>query len=251
MVKIRIITPLCEMDEQMAEDTLKEVAHLSAFGIECDNVVLGAGPASIENHFDETFCAPYVTIKAMEAEQDGADAIVIDCMGDPGLLSAREAVSIPVIGPGEACMHMAGMMGNRFSCVSILDSVRPIFFAHARVYGVSEKLASVRCIEVPVLDLESMAQETIIEKLTEQSLACVEQDLADTIILGCTGFVGVADAVQTRLKNAGHPVPVINPLPTAALMGAMMVMGGLSHSRHAYHKPNLNKPYKGYVIPKL
>jgi len=251
MVKIRIITPLCEMDDQMAEDTMKEVEHLSAFGIECDNVVLGAGPASIENHFDETFCAPYVTIKAMEAEQEGVDAIVIDCMGDPGLMSAREAVSIPVIGPGEACMHMAGMMGNRFSCVSILDSVRPIFFAHAKVYGVVDKLASVRCIDVPVLELESMALETIIDKLAEQSLICVQNDLADTIILGCTGFVGVAAAVEDRLKDAGYPVPVINPLPTAALLAAMMVKGGLSHSPHAYHKPNLNKVCKGFMIPKL
>ncbi|MCP4321048.1 MAG: hydrogenase expression protein HupH, partial [Alteromonadales bacterium] len=40
------------------------------------------------------------TIKqAIKAERAGADAIIIDCMGDPGLNACREAVSIPVIGP--------------------------------------------------------------------------------------------------------------------------------------------------------
>jgi len=249
MTRVRIITPLCSMSEEMTEDTMAEVRDLAAFGIKCDNVVLGQGPESIENHFDETFCAPYVVLKAMEAEAEGIDAIVIDCMGDPGMLAAREAVSIPVIGPGEAAMHMAAMMGNRFSCVSILDSVRPIFFAHARVYGIADKLASVRCINVPVLELEELGKDDVTNKLYEQSLLAVRKDLADTIILGCTGFVGVAASVQKKLAKDGYPVPVINPLPTAALLATMMVQGGLSHSPHAYHKPNLSKKFKGFEFP--
>lgn len=251
MTKVRIITPLCEMDQQMADDTMAEVAHLQSDALQIDNVVLGAGPASIENHFDEAFCAPYVAIKAMEAQLDGIDAVIIDCMGDPGMMAAREAVSIPVIGPGEACMHMAGMMGNLFSCVSILDSVRPIFFAHAKMYGVADKLASVRTIDVPVLELENMGIEGIVDRLFEEALTCVRADLADTIILGCTGFVGVADNVHQKLKDVGYDVPVINPLPAAVLLADMMIKAGLSHSPHGYHKPNLDKTFKGFTIPKL
>jgi allantoin racemase len=238
------------MDDQMAAANLQEVAHLARFGVDCDNVVLGSGPDSIENAFDEAFCAPFVVLKAMEAERDGVEAVVIDCMGDPGLMAAREAVSFPVVGCGEACMHLAGMMGHRFSCVSILDSVRPIFTAHAKVYGVADKLASVRCINVPVLELEKLGHEVLVEKLYEQSLLAVRMDLADTIILGCTGFVGVAEALHRRLVDSGYPVPVINPLPTAVFLAAMLVNGGLTHSRQAYRKPNLGKTFKGFDIPK-
>lgn len=251
MARVRIITPLCEMNDRMAAATLKEVAQLNRFGVECDNVVLGSGPDSIENAFDEAFCAPFVVLKAMEAERDGVEAVVIDCMGDPGLMAAREAVSLPVVGCGEACMHLAGMMGHRFSCISILDSVRPIFTAHAKVYGVADKLASVRSIDVPVLELESLGHEELVEKLYEQSLLAIRTDLADTLILGCTGFVGVADILHRRLADSGYPVPVINPLPTAVLLAAMMVNGGMAHSRQAYRKPNLDKLFKGFEIPKL
>jgi allantoin racemase len=232
----------------MKNATLAEVAPLGPLGIGFDVVTISAGPASIENHFDEAFAAPYVAIEAMKAEKDGIDAVVIDCMGDPGLMAAREAVSIPVVGPGEAAMHMAAMMGHRFGCVSILDSVRPIFHMHARVYGIADKLAVVRTINVPVLDIEETLGE-LPGLLYVEARKAIEEDLVDTIILGCTGFVGVAEKLQRRLlSEAGHDVPVISPLPAAALLAATMVWGNLAHSPHAYPRPNLKKRMVGFPI---
>lgn len=248
-LKIRVISPLCSMTDQMRNDTMAEVEPLSFLGIEFDNVVLGNGPASIENNFDEVMAAPYVAIEAVKAEQQKVDAVVIDCMGDPGLMAAREAVTIPVIGPGEAAMHMAAIMGNRFSCVTILDAVRPIFLSHAKIYGIAEKLASVRSIDMPVLEIEKNMS-ALPDKLYEQSLQAIEHDNADTIILGCTGFVGVADKLREKLLNqAGYNVPVINPLPNAAMVAAMMVFNHLSHSPRAYKKLNFSKKYIGYDLP--
>lgn len=249
MVKIRVITPLCSMSDQMTEDTMAEVRPLEKIGIFCDNVTIGQGPDSIESHFDEAFSAPFVAIEAMKAERDGMDGVIIDCMGDPGMMAAREAVSIPVVGPGEAAMHMAAMMGNRFSCISITDSVRPIFFAHARVYGVADKLASVRVINMPLQLIEESPEKTF-DGLYAESVNAIRMDLADTLILGCTGFVGIAERLQNKIGDElGVSVPVINPLPTAALMAAMMAQGGLSHSLHAYHRPNLKKKIVGFDIP--
>jgi allantoin racemase len=249
MVKIRIITPLCSMSEQMTEDTMAEVRPLEKLGISFDNVTIGSGPSSIESHFDEAFSAPFVAIEAMKAERDGIDGVIIDCMGDPGMMAAREAVSIPVVGPGEAAMHMASMMGHKFSCISITDSVRPIFFAHARVYGIAEKLASVRIINMPLQLIEESPEKTF-EALYAEAVKAIRQDYADTLILGCTGFVGVAQRLQDKIKRElGMAVPVINPLPTAALMAVMMVQGGLPHSPQAYHKPNLKKKFPGFDIP--
>lgn len=237
------------MSEQMTEDTMAELRPLEKFGILCDNVTIGKGPESIESHFDEAFAAPFVAIEAMKAERDGVDGVIIDCMGDPGMMAAREAVSIPVVGPGEAAMHMACMMGNKFSCISITDSVRPIFFAHAKVYGISDKLASVRIINMPLQLIEESPEKTFAALFAESARA-IKEDHADTLILGCTGFVGVAQRLQEKIQHElGVAVPVINPLPTAALMAAMMVQGALAHSPHAYHKPNLKKKIAGFDIP--
>ncbi|MDA5193834.1 aspartate/glutamate racemase family protein [Govanella unica] len=248
MALIRVITPLCSMSDEMAKDTMNEVNCLSDIQFSFDNVVLGVGPASIENSFDEAYTAPLVAIKAMEAEQDGCQAVIIDCMGDPGMHAAREAVSIPVIGPGECAMHMAATLGHQFSCVSILDSVRPIFFDHARIYGIGHKLASVRTIGVGVTELEKYGAEQINAMLLEQSLKCIQEDHADSIILGCTGFVGVAEWLQQELEKQGFAVPVINPLPTAALQAIAMIRGKIRHSKRAYKKPNLQK-YEGVKFP--
>jgi len=247
-IKIRIIIPLCDITAELAADTMAEIAPLQALGMTFDSVVLGQGPQSIENHFDETMAAPFVAIEAMRAERQGIDAVIIDCMGDPGLMAAREAVSIPVIGPGEAAMHMAAMMGHRFSCVSVLDSVRPIFFAHAKIYGVADKLASVRTINMPVLEIEQNL-DNLPELLYAQAIKAVEEDLADTLILGCTGFLGVADKLQAMLLDrAGHHVPVINPMPNAALVAATMAWGNMAHSGHAYGKPNFKKKFVGFNL---
>lgn len=247
-LKIRVITPLCEAPGDMTAKTLEELAPLQACGLAFDVVTLGAGPASIENHFDETLAAPFVVIEAMKAQEQGNDAVIIDCMGDPGLMAAREAVSIPVVGPGEAAMHMAAMAGHRFSCVSILDSVRPVFYAHAKVYGCIDKLASVRTINMPVLEIEENL-DRLPELLFKEALKAVEEDLADTIVLGCTGFLGVAAQLEHMLRSAGHAVPVINPMPVAALAAAAMVWGGIPHSKRAYPEPNFKKKYMGFTFP--
>src|SRR3546814_4706331 len=88
------------------------------------------------------------------------DAVIIDCMGDPGLKAAREVVSIPVLGPSETAMHLAAMLGHRFSIVTVLDSVVPMIDNLAKLYGMADKLASIRVIDIPVLDLESDRKST-------------------------------------------------------------------------------------------
>lgn len=233
-LRIRIVTPLCDVSEEQRAATLAEVVQFTDLGIEFDIVTLAAGPASIENPIDDALAAPQVVIEALKAEHAGIDAVIIDCMGDPGLMPAREAVSIPVVGPGEASLHLAAMMGHRVGCVSVLDSVRPMLLAHARAYGLAEKLVSVRTIDVPVLEIEDNLAK-LSELLYLESHRMIVQDRVDTIVLGCTGFLGVADELEQRLRTeANYRVPVISPLPAAALQAASMVWGGLRHSRRAY-----------------
>jgi allantoin racemase len=68
------------------------------------------GPRSIEGHFEETLAAT-ATVEAIAAHQDGADAVVLACYGDPGLYAARELVDVPVV----------GIASVRSSGLSVLD----------------------------------------------------------------------------------------------------------------------------------
>ena len=65
------------------------------------------GPRAIETRVEAAIAAANMIPKAIEAEKGGAEAIVIDCFGDPGLEVLRECVSIPVVGPGATAMRIA------------------------------------------------------------------------------------------------------------------------------------------------
>ena len=133
-------------------------------------------------------------------------------------------------------MHVAAMLGHRFSIVTVLDRCRPLLENQAKIYGVDAKLASVRAVELPVLELEADAGR-LHRLLIEQAAQAVAKDGADTIIFRCTGMFGWAKTVGVGLSAAGHDVPVIDPVPTAIQVAAGLVEVGLRHSKTAYPAP--------------
>jgi len=238
--RIRLITPITTKGFRRLED----VKAFEGPGFEIELSEIEMGPASIESEYDEMLAVPDTVAKIIQAEKDGVDAVVIDCMGDPGLKPAREAVKILVLGPCETSMHLAAMLGQKFSIVTVLHRLRPIYENQAKVYGVYEKLASVRSVEIPVLELEGNLTATT-KALTEQAILAVEQDHAAAIIFGCTGMLGCAEGVRKGLLQAGYDAPVIDPVPTTLRLAAALVEAGHSHSKITYPAPP-KKPVVGF-----
>ncbi len=221
---IRIITP----HTTPRPTKLDELAGLDLHGaITFSHVGLSAGPPSVESVYDEVLAAPHVVERCLEAEREGVDAVIVDCMGDPGVDAARDRVAIPVLGPGETSMHVAAMLGHRYGVVTMSDRVRPIFEKNARVHGTHEALACVRSVDISVLAIAN-EHDRLIEALIEQSTAAIVEDKADVIILGCTGFLGVSEKLDAELKRRGHNVPVINPLRTTAMVAFALSSVGLT-----------------------
>jgi allantoin racemase len=195
------------------------------------------GPASIECDLDEALAAPGVAARAVDAERAGADALVIDCMGDPGMDAAREVVGIPVLGPCLTSMHTAAMLGHRFSVLTVLDRLVPSFEKRAAIYGLSSTMASVRSVDIPVLDLEEDRDRSI-KQLMAEGIAAIERDGAHVLVFGCTGMLGWADDLARALAEAGYPgVPVIDPIPTTLRAAAALVGSRLTHSKRTYPAP--------------
>ena len=239
-IDVRVLSPITTKGFRRPSD----LKALEYDGVVVSHSQIEHGPASIESEYEIAMSVPGTIAKAIEAEREGADAIVIDCMGDPGLRAVREVVSIPVLGPAQTAMHLAAMLGHRFSVVTVLDSVVPMIENLAKVYGVDEKLASVRVIDIPVLELET-EPERLTTELAQASLAAVEQDGAHAIVLGCTGFLGCAEAIAATLRTHGHVLPVIDPVPATVCMADGMVRAGLAHSKRTYGMPR-DKELRGY-----
>ena len=239
-VRVRVVTPITTRGFRQPEDA----RAMESPGVTVDFADIDVGPASIECAYEIALAAPATIARVIEAERDGVDAVVIDCMGDPGLWGAREQVTIPVLGPMQTSMNVAAMLGYRFSVVTVLRRIRPMATEQAAIYGLSAKLASVRAIDIPVLDLERDLTATTAALVAEAARA-VREDGADAIIFGCTGLFGCAGAVREGLRARGIDVPVIDPVPTTIAVAAALVRSRLSHSKTAFPPPPV-KPVAGY-----
>jgi allantoin racemase len=233
-MKIRVVIP--SITKEFEALGLEQYSPGARPGTEISVTLLDNGPASIESRYEEAVAVPDIVSKVMAAEKDGVDAVIIDCMADPGLDAAREMVTIPVVGPAETAMHLASMLGHRFSVITILDQVAPMFDRHAAKMGLVERLASVRAVNIPVLELGDT--ERVVKALIEQSAKAVRVDGAHLIVFGCTGMVGLAGDVKKGLEDQGIlDVPVIDPAILAVKISEALVDTGLSHSKRTYPHP--------------
>ena len=240
---IEIITPITSD----VSDVDKWLGDFELQGITLGNTGLDAGPASIENSYEEALSVPDILVKAARAEAQGAAGIVINCMGDPGLAAVRELVAIPVLGPAETSLHLAAMLGRRIGSLNVLDSVRPCVENLLTIYGLRERFASFRSVGIPVLEIDKDPVSTR-GHLLQCALSAIREDGADVLILNCTGFTGMADLLMSDLAEQGYSVPVIDPLPLTIRTLASLIQQGLCHSKQTYATPDRGKPLPGYPL---
>ena len=239
-IHIRVVTPVVPTGLTKASDfdgILSSSDRVTFTEIE-------NGPASVETALDVALAVPDVVSKIIEAQREGVDAVVLDCMKDPGLAAGRECVSIPVLGPCETSMNLACMLGHRFTMLAVSSNMRAQFESQARACGAGDKYASTRSVEIPVLEL-SDDPERLAEALFEQAKLAIEHDRADTLIIGCTGMFGVAKSLQNKLGEAGLSIPVIDPIPNTVRIAKVLVETGISHSKIAFPVP-APKEIRGY-----
>jgi allantoin racemase len=99
----------------------------------------------------------------------------------------------------------------------------------ATQYGLGQKLTSVRSVNIPVLDLDDKGK--LVDALHREMLLAIREDRAHVLVLGCTGMMGVAKELESRLKRAGYDVPVVDPAAAALKFAEGLVAMGLKQSR--------------------
>ena len=231
-MKVQVVAPITTPGLSQVEDFAPHIREDNEVGVS----ILEAGPASIESHFDEALALPDILRRTVEAELAGADAVIIDCMGDPGLAAAREITSLLVLGPAQTSMHIASLLALNFSIVTTGESVLPIFHDLVRRYGLADRVCSIRPVNIPVLELQDEGR--LQEALFGEALKAVEVDGAHAIVLGCTGMRGWADLLQRHLAESGHPgIPVIDPVLTTLKIAEALVDLGLKPSSRTFPTP--------------
>lgn len=204
--------------------------------VQLDLVFVEKGGASIEGAFDIAVNTPYILQKVKWAEKDHYDAVVIDCFDDPGLEAAREIVTIPVVSANQSACFLASELGQRFSIINVVPEVEVRSRYLLRKYGIIDNLASIRTINVPVLDLEKNYTK-VLQAVVDAAKKAVIEDGAHVIVFGCTGMAVFLKEVKTELEKEGLNVPIIEPLRAAIYDAIRLVLMGVSHSKMAYRVP--------------
>ena len=188
----------------------------------------------VEADPSDGFVLPEILQQITEAEQDTADAVIIDCMEDPGVEEGRRLVNIPVIGPGHAAMTLAAALGYKFSILYPLQQTTLIerMVAHHHI----SMLASIRYLSCGLEGILS-SDSTTLTVLEQTALAAIIEDGAHVIIPACTLTSHLAQQLQERLREKGYPVPVVDGPSTAVKLAEALVDLGLSQSRITYPEP--------------
>lgn len=226
---IRVIFPGSKIDFHTQDDLNK----INLSGCTIDIVSAKSGPETISSRCEEVLAIPGTLEQIVQAENEGSHAVVIDCMGDPGVEQGRELVKIPVVGPSRTAMHVASTLGDRFAVITMAAAVNPLVRQQAKLNNLESQLAAALSIEIPPALLQSDLLQTT-NVICQKALEAIEIYGADTIIFGCCGMMGCAENVRKFLLEKGFDAPVIDPLPLAIHYAKMLIELKLSHSKQLY-----------------
>lgn len=229
-MRIKVVNPVIVTSVDWAPLMQKGYAHAHDEDTELDYVFLEHGIESPEQHFWEDIQMTHLVREIEETDPSVYDGLIVFCAADPGVAAAKECLSIPVVGLLETCVALARLVGRRFTWLSPMSRGNGFVRDKIAVTGLEPYLASIRAIEVPVVDLHD--DDELLAKTISEGRKAIEADGADSLIIGCTGMFGLAEAVREELG-----VPVIDAGSAGIRMCEMLVKLELAPSKLAYPAP--------------
>ena len=180
------------------------------------------------------------------------DAIVMLGGGDPGYIEGREIARkyrLPVTANAHAQMHVAGMLGSRFSVIDVAETHNAQMAELVVRYRMTERCASIRNVDHPLprpvhmnrRNLQGQAdrhargeESSMLEAAVEAAVAAIEQDGAEVLIFGCSAAFWLQKPLQQRLLDLGWDVPVLEGYSCAIAMAKLLVGLGVDASGLAF-----------------
>ena len=141
-----------------------------------------------------------------QASNEGFDALIVGCFYDPYLLEAREiSGDMVVVGPCHSSIEIALKISNKFSVIIGQKKWEHEMHTTIKEYGYGERLVSFRSVDMGVCEFQ-VDHHITANALFQAAEKAVNEDFAESIILGCTCELGFYKEIQEKLQ-----VPVIDP----------------------------------------
>jgi len=180
------------------------------------------------------------------------NGIVLLGGGEPGFPASREIArpfGIPVLACAFSQMHVASMLGNKFSVVDLAENHNMYYYDLVVQHRYADRCASIRNINYPLPRPPDMGQSAVhlaknraqrgetsevVEAALREAVAAIEEDGADVITFGCSALFWLQPVLQKRLSEMGWEVPVLEGYSCAITLAKAMVDLGVSASGLVY-----------------
>lgn len=208
-MKLLVINSNC--NQEITAKLQKVAESIARPGTEVDCLCPAWGVPAVQGYHDGVLAA-HATVELLRMHEMAYDVFIIACYSDPGLFAAREITGKPVYGIAQSSMLAALPFGHKFSILSPLSQMKPILENLVRTYGMESKCASIRTVELDVLQSfsnEAQANEAFIEA----GKRAVSEDGADVLCLGGAIFAG-----RDRVISQAVGVTCIDGLSSALKM---------------------------------
>ena len=233
-MKIALLVPFME--------TPKVLGVLEDFiPTEADIIWLPGDAPIVENKPEAAQNIPRVLEAMKRAEKDGYNAVVLACLGDPGVEEGRQIVDIPVLGPMRIAMNVCSVLGNRFSIITPSQTIKRWLQQNVKAYGF-ENCASVRVVNSSAEDASDQHEEykksgkygDLVERVVAECIDAIKEDDATVLTIGCGGLTWIVDIAKDELGRRGYIIPFVDPIPTAIEIAKALVKLRLTQSRLYY-----------------
>lgn len=179
------------------------------------------------------------------------DAIVLLGGGEPGFHGSREIArpyGIPVTSCAFSQMHVAAMLGNKFSVIDLAENHSSYYGGLVVQHRFAERCASIRNLQMPhprpgypEVHLAKQKEKVLaggtsemLEAAVMEAIAAIEEDGAEVITFGCSALFWLQPFLQTRLNEIGWEIPVLEGYRCAIELAKAMVDLGLTASGLTY-----------------
>jgi Asp/Glu/hydantoin racemase len=157
---------------------------------------------------------------AYTAQRRGYDVFVIGSVQDPAIDEARGLLRIPVVGYGEAAMHVACMLGRKFAVIVFQHRLDQIMDMRIERLGLASRALSTRLLGVSFDDVAEGLRTP--DRLVERFLAAAREAVragAEAII---PGQLYLSEAVVRAGVRRIDDVPIVDAMSVTIKSAEMM-----------------------------
>ncbi len=186
-------------------------------------------------------------------EGDRYDAIVTSGGMEPGFSAARMISKIPVTGAINSAIHIASLIGDRFSTINLHDPAALIVRRLVHTYGLSHKMAAAISIGHSSNSMMAIIRKykrgergkapegkKLIDEIVARCISTIEEDRVDSLIFACPHPQCLQGEIRERLDQEGYgEIQLIGAFRAAVQMARAMVNMELMQAPRAYPSDTL------------